>query len=323
MFSVVMPVWNKRHTIEATIASVLAQDFGAFELIAVDDGSTDGSRHFLEAVRDPRLRIVAQAHKGAGAARNAGIAASRHEWIAFLDADDLWLSGHLAELDRIRRLHPEAGLIGTAFATRRLNGRHRAIAAGGEGIGAIAFFDRMARRPPFCTSSSAISKRAWRDVGGFGAFPSGQDMEYFCRIALAWPVAASRRATAIYQTGTGGISDSVKSRWYGRELSHARDLLPAVALLLDRYPAIACPGTRRAVDLFVDAQFHSCLRASARIGDFATVRALRALFLRPPCWKDRLLLWAAALPRPLARLLVGAATLVNTGLRHAERALRR
>jgi len=322
MFSVVIPVWNKRHTIEATIASVLAQDFRDFELVAVDDGSTDGSRAILEAISDPRLRIVTRGHEGAGAARNAGMAASRHEWIAFLDADDLWLAGHLAELDRIRRLHPEAGLIGTAFATRRLNGRHRAIAAGGEGIGAIAFFERMARRPPFCTSSSAISKRAWRSVGGFGSFPSGQDTEYFCRIALAWPVAASRRATAIYQLGTGGISDSMKSRWYGRELRHARDLFPAVALLIDRYPAIGCANTRRGVDLFVDAQFRACLRASARIGDFATVRALRPLFLRPPRWKDRLLLSAAALPRPLARLLVGAATLVNAARRRAERALR-
>src|ERR1051325_11534551 len=115
MFSVVVPLWNNRATVRETVASALAQHFADFELIVVDDGSTDGSVETLAGMDDPRLRIVRQANAGPGPARNAGIAAARADWIAFLDADDLWLPDHLAELDRVRTRFPDAGLIGTAY----------------------------------------------------------------------------------------------------------------------------------------------------------------------------------------------------------------
>ena len=116
MFSIVMPVWNKEEYVAATLTAALAQSFADFELIVVDDGSADRSMAIVRGFDDPRIRILVQANAGPGRARNAGIAAARHDWIAFLDADDLWLPDHLDELDRIRSRHPEAGLIGTAFA---------------------------------------------------------------------------------------------------------------------------------------------------------------------------------------------------------------
>jgi len=109
MFSIVVPLWNKRHTVAATLASALAQTWRDFELIIVDDGSTDGGMEETARFDDPRIRRLRQENKGPGAARNAAIRAARHDWFAFLDADDLWLPDHLAELDRIRRRCPDAG----------------------------------------------------------------------------------------------------------------------------------------------------------------------------------------------------------------------
>src|SRR5690242_1528127 len=102
MFSVVIPLWNKRPWIAATLASALAQSWRDFEMIVVDDGSTDGSMEEVARFDDPRIRRLSQARQGPGAARNTAIRAARHDWFAFLDADDLWLPDHLEELNRIR-----------------------------------------------------------------------------------------------------------------------------------------------------------------------------------------------------------------------------
>ncbi len=97
--SVVMPLWRARETLGAAIASVQAQDFTDWELIAVDDASDDGSGDMAEALaeHDPRIRVIRQATRGGAArARNAAIEAARGRYIAFLDADDLWLPEKLA-----------------------------------------------------------------------------------------------------------------------------------------------------------------------------------------------------------------------------------
>jgi glycosyltransferase involved in cell wall biosynthesis len=96
--SVVMPVYQGREHLAAAIESVLAQTFEQFELLVVDDGSTDGSSAIARAYaeRDPRVHYTRQENAGQGAARNAGIDAARGRAIAFLDCDDLWLPDKLA-----------------------------------------------------------------------------------------------------------------------------------------------------------------------------------------------------------------------------------
>lgn len=96
--SVVMPCYNGAAHLNVSIASALGQSFGDIELIVVDDGSTDGSAAILAGVSDPRIRVLTQRNNGVCAARNAGVAIARGEFVAFLDADDSWHPDCLQEL---------------------------------------------------------------------------------------------------------------------------------------------------------------------------------------------------------------------------------
>jgi len=99
--SVIIPLFNKAPYIQRALASVIGQTYDSFELIVVDDGSTDEGPRIVEACNDPRIRFVKQENAGPGAARNRGIAEAQGEFIAFLDADDEWLPDYLEESLRL------------------------------------------------------------------------------------------------------------------------------------------------------------------------------------------------------------------------------
>jgi len=297
MFSVVVPLWNKRHRVAATLASALAQTWRDFELIIIDDGSTDGGMEETARFDDARIRRLRQANAGPGAARNAAIRAARHDWFAFLDADDLWLPDHLEELDRIRRRFPDAGLIGTTILRSDRGGRYRL---------------------PACREDR-IPRRTWEALGGFGDAPCGQDIEYWARIALDLPVVVSRRATAVYVAGTGGISDTVRSPCLARELEHWGDISPAMALLRDRGADRRSAALSRSIDRYIDRQYRNSTRQAAGLGDLRTLRSLPRLYLRPPPLSDRLLLALARGPAPVAR----AGFAIGLKLKALLRAMRR
>ena len=110
--SVVIPTYQRRGLVRRAVASVLGQTFQDFELIVVDDGSTDGTGDALEGI-DERIRYTRQENRGVAAARNVGIRLARGEIIAFLDSDDRWLPDHLAVLTEVLARHPEAVLCTT------------------------------------------------------------------------------------------------------------------------------------------------------------------------------------------------------------------
>lgn len=119
--SIIMPAFNRRHVIGRAIESVKQQSFQDWELIVVDDGSTDGTVEAIDTT-DSRLRVLRQANAGASAARNAGIAASRGRYIAFLDSDDEWLPHFLALTCAFLEHHPEEAFVATEFMERSSDG---------------------------------------------------------------------------------------------------------------------------------------------------------------------------------------------------------
>jgi len=105
MISVVIPTYNRRVLVVDAVKSVLAQEGCEFEVIVVDDGSTDGTGDVLASLRG--VRFLLQPRQGVAAARNAGARVARGEWLAFLDSDDLWRPGKLAAQTRLHADRPE------------------------------------------------------------------------------------------------------------------------------------------------------------------------------------------------------------------------
>lgn len=111
--SVVIPVYNKCEYIKETIKSVLVQDFNAYEIIVVDDGSTDDSLGVVMAIEDPRLHVFSQSNSGVERARNFGFSQSSGSFIVFLDADDLMKGNRLTKQLQLFELDRELVLVGT------------------------------------------------------------------------------------------------------------------------------------------------------------------------------------------------------------------
>ena len=109
MFSVVMPLFNKEGSVPSTIRSILSQTYSNYELIIINDGSTDLSLKRAASFSDPRIRIIEQQNLGASAARNRGIKAASNPYIAFMDGDDIWEPEYLQTQRKLIQDYPEAG----------------------------------------------------------------------------------------------------------------------------------------------------------------------------------------------------------------------
>lgn len=204
--SVVVPLYNKCGTVLACVESVLAQSIEAFELIVVDDGSTDGSAGRLGHISDRRLRVIRQSNSGVSAARNRGIAEASAELIAFLDADDLWEPSFLAAILQLRSSFPEAGLYATGVGRCWADGRPDLLVSaivppGAPGV-LIPDYFRALREGDFISSSSVcVPKSVLLEMNGFAeGEPRGEDVDLWSRISLRYPIACHPGVHAFYFT---------------------------------------------------------------------------------------------------------------------------
>ncbi|MRD73015.1 glycosyltransferase [Rhodocyclus tenuis] len=205
MISVVIPLYNKRSTIGAAIDSVLTQSVDNWELIVVDDGSTDDGGEVVSRYADPRIRFVSKANGGVSTARNEGVALAAHDLVAFLDADDSWHPEHLASLLELRGRCPDACLLGCAYFITNDAGHTRKICVNEAEIDSetaeVGNYFRFAagKDRPLLTSAVAVSKSALLATGGFPVgVAAGEDIITWARLAYAGKVAYSTRATVYY-----------------------------------------------------------------------------------------------------------------------------
>lgn len=259
--SYVIPSYNRARVLPAAVASVLEQLGADDEVVIVDDGSRDETPAVLrqlEARWGARLRVLQQANAGPGAARNAGIAAAKGDWIGFLDSDDLLLPGAVALARAAIRRHPEAGFLCGGRVERLPDGQERVLrgrAVPADPIGAMRGFLVTHRR-----SLGVGAVLARRDVALKCGFPPelvfAEDNVFFARA-----LAVTRTATIPEPLYRYNLEpDRVQSRAHWRDFSVER----MVDLMFD--PAIVPPAAQRIKDAALAAAWLSVFRDLHRLG---------------------------------------------------------
>lgn len=202
MISVVIPLYNKAPHISRAIESVLAQTVQPSEIIVVDDGSSDGSDKIVKNYLKQGVKLIQQLNQGVSAARNRGVEEASEPYIAFLDADDEWLSQHLEYLSQLISQYPHASLFSTAHFIRRGGHLFRAKSSLQENwSGSIERFFRVYSDGLSLVNSSTVCARK-ADLKIIGGFPigvrRGEDIITWIKLAMISHVAHTSVATAIY-----------------------------------------------------------------------------------------------------------------------------
>lgn len=195
MISVVIPIFNKRDTVEKSVRSALSQTFRDIEVIAVDDGSTDGSADILASIHDGRLRIVSTLNGGVSRARNTGIELAKSDLVCLLDADDSWSENFVERMHLLANRCPDAGLLCGRYQIEDEKGMRRigSYSLAANHFGYVQNFFRTYRESNslLCSSSVAVRKEVILGIGGFPTKASvGEDVFTWLEIAKCHAVAA-------------------------------------------------------------------------------------------------------------------------------------
>lgn len=199
--SIVIPLYNKQNAIVTTLQSVLTQTYTNYEIIVVDDGSTDKSADIAEAVLseyiafnvDCRVRVIRKGNGGVCSARNRGIHEAKYDYIALLDGDDQWHPEYLAEQVRLIEDFPKARMWGINFAEMSNGKLVRTLSTGlPKGFrGYVEDYFNISGRVSdlFCSSSVVISKMVFNKVGIFDErIKYAEDLDMWYRIIANFPV---------------------------------------------------------------------------------------------------------------------------------------
>ncbi|MBU2526027.1 MAG: glycosyltransferase [Bacteroidetes bacterium] len=200
-FSVVIPLYNKAQHIRQTIFGVLDQTFTDFEVIIVDDGSTDQSVSIVKSIQDDRLHLLCQANSGVSAARNLGIKKAKATYIALLDADDFWHPNYLETQFESISQFPSDKVFSLAL---EMQYRKRLFPLGysihKSATQRLDYFEASQSHTVLSSSSTVIHKSVFEEVGCFDtSLKSGQDTEMWIRMGLAFPIVFNPKVCARYQ----------------------------------------------------------------------------------------------------------------------------
>ena len=240
-FSVIIPLYNKAPYIRKALESVLAQTYTDYELIIVDDGSTDSSAEIAEAIVDEAIRqqvykakgkekgeadihastpytlhftptdassphrLIRQANSGVSAARNAGVAQAHAEYIAFLDADDWWEPTYLERMAQLITDYPDAGLYACNYVYYKPGKTHVALNIPTGYINyPKAYYESNAM--PVWTGAAMMPRKVFEDMGGFPlGIKLGEDFLLWSKIVLRYPVAFLNEPLAYYNNDVPAI----------------------------------------------------------------------------------------------------------------------
>jgi glycosyltransferase involved in cell wall biosynthesis len=311
MFSVIIPLYNKEKYVAKTLESVFSQTYQNFEIVIVDDGSTDNSLQEVEKFTDLRIRIIQQKNAGVSAARNRGIAEARSDLIAFLDADDEWLPSYLNEIHNLVQKFPECSVFATNYKIVDSHNKERfpvdtSLLKFDEESGIISnYFDIASRTaPPIWTSAVVIRKSALNYVGGFPVgITLGEDLVVWARLACKYKIAYSKSVMAIYNfqslaelTAPGKKPDEVN--YVGTELAKLIDHCSLESAALKRY-----------IGLWHRMRLNEFMKRGERIESFKEMKKIISYNKRD--YKSYVLLSLAMLPNFIRKIVLKSRAIVQ------------
>ena len=284
--SVVIATYNRANLIGETLDSILAQDFQDFELIVIDDGSSDNTREIIAPYRS-RVRYVYQPNRGPSAARNRGVELAAGNWISIQDSDDLAAPDHLSVLyDGVRR-RPDCAMVfangaylGGAEHNRRTiipTAKSRRLSEAGVGIGDL--FDKSLVR----LQAALIATQAYRELGGHDeSLRICMDLDLSFRLIMRFPVAYLDRVVFFYRKHEGNIGRNEELR--------LTENIRVIEALIRNYPEAVQILGRRSISRRLAYRYYRLAKGRWQRRETASASAAlaEALRLRPANIKYRL-----------------------------------
>lgn len=276
--SIVLPTFNRAHLLAQAIDSVLAQSFGEWELIVVDDGSTDATSRLVARHRDRRIRYVSQLHRGRSAARNRGVELARSDLIGFLDSDDRLLPHALSAHQQVFLAQPEVGMTVAGYdridEIGRVVGVRTPWTEGGE-LSCRGWLLNC-----FGIPGTTMVRRAWLARVGFRPdYEPAEDWDLFLRLAVAGcPMSWVRESVCQYREHEGNSARALDARLAAvismlADLAQDPRLRAEARSLMPRARAWAYANSARAAAEFGDDDHVRVTLGLAReIGGFPTWR---------------------------------------------------
>lgn len=301
--SVVVPVYNIRSYIEAALVSLERQSFQDFEVIIVDDGSTDGTAEQVKPFcqRDSRFQLLHKQNGGLSSARNYGIRHARADYIALLDGDDAYesnkLATHVAVLDR----NPDVGVVYSASRAIREDGRSTFMILSGKPISSDPLLALLCKNFIGHGSNGVFRRSLFDEVGEFDeTLRSSEDVDFWLRIAATrrWRFHRDPRILCRYRVRPSGLSFNVA------QMQHSRETVIEAAYR--RSPELVEPMLPTAYAHLYRYLARLSLTAgdTAKAHDFVNqaLAADRSIFYRDP---RSLLTLASVRLAPLAKVAIG------------------
>jgi len=202
-FSIIIPLYNKQDYIKSTLNSVLDQTFVNFEIIIINDGSTDKSENIIKLFKDIRIHLFTITNQGVSHARNYGIKKASSDFIAFIDADDFWYKNHLEELHKSILKFPNADLFCNTYEVLLSEGIKKKgiynIPKSDSIIVIKDFFKASLISSIAHISAVAFNKKTFFDIRMFNPlYRSGQDTDLWIRFGLNKKIVFNPKITSCY-----------------------------------------------------------------------------------------------------------------------------
>jgi glycosyltransferase involved in cell wall biosynthesis len=206
LFSIIIPVYNKKQYIIRALRSVFAQTFTAFEVIVINDGSTDGSGALVDSEFGDRIQLIHQDNLGVSLARNRGIQLAKYSCLAFLDADDYWHPDYLAFMARVIQENPSVGIIGCHYSSQALEQNPQLRYFRLE-----RYFEIAIPNPLFFTSGTCLKKSFFEQRAGFDPkLKLGEDIDVWLRASLFFGDGLYIRNTLVYYSQEDEVAATKK-----------------------------------------------------------------------------------------------------------------